>query len=176
MQDHIPTRPKALLPILFGIAAILGNILPPQLREIWMYFGGAEISKESVWLIGLAGWLLPLVSVVVLGAYAAYLQWFDGRQYDAMFDRWNGLAETNGFLPLADLALRNAPEEIQEIVEVARKKGLFVVSYNDVDLGFGLIKNLNGFCEVDNSPEPDWVRNIPKGFMVHPDLLKTPNK
>lgn len=169
-MNDIPKRPKVLLPILICIAAILVFILPPQIQEILARFRGEEIQKGSEWLPSWAMWLLPLASVVVLGIYSSYLQWFDGRQYDAMFDRWNLRATDHGFPPLADLALRNAPEQIQDIVEVARKKGLFVVSYSDVDIG--LVKNLDGFCEVDQSPEPDWVRNIPKGFMVHPDLLK----
>jgi hypothetical protein len=114
---------------------------------------------------------LPLLALFGIGGYTIFLQWFDRRKYDEMQSRWNGLAEQNGFPPLAIVALRGAPESVKVLADVARQKGSFVVSVGEAKTSLAGGVTLD--VEISEGKCLGWVRKHDGEYLVHPDLLKT---
>lgn len=66
------------------------------------------------------------------------------------------------------------PKEIRPIVEIARKRGEFVIPFNSVDVSFE--KGLSALLELDKNGESDFVMTRQSQFLIHPDLLKQSQK
>jgi hypothetical protein len=148
--------------------------LPAPIPQIAEALGFRAISDTLQQIPPTATWLLPLISVAVLAGYASYLQWWDERNYKAVFDNWDKLARTHGFRNLSEIAIRWMPKEIRPIVEIARKRGEFVIPFNSVDVSFE--KGLSALLELDKNGESDFVMTRQSQFLIHPDLLKQSQK
>ena len=164
MHDHLPARPSLPKAYWTVLPTLLLGSLPSVstwLSPVWPLAKQLRATTPE-WV--LAG--LPVLALLGIGCYTIFLQWFDRRKYDEMQSRWNGLAETHGFEPIADLVLYGLNIQHQKVVRIARDTGSFVVSRNDDRFGF--LEHTDRHFEGLSV----WVREEKDSLIVHPDLLK----
>lgn len=145
-------------------------LLPAPIPQIAVFLGFRSLSDTLQQMPPTATWLLPLLSVVALAGYASYLQWWDGRNYQAVFGNWDKIAKTHGFRNLSEIAMKWIPQGLVPIVNVARESGSFLIEFGSLDVSFR--DGLSAVLELNQNKESDFVRVGPKHFIVHPDLLK----
>jgi hypothetical protein len=169
MFDHLPARPS--LPATYW--TVLPTLLLGSLPSISTWLSSVWPLAKQLRAI-LPEWAaagLPVLALLGIGFYTIFLQWFDRRKYDEMQSRWNGLAEQNGFPPLAIVALQGAPKSVKALAEVARQKGSFVVSVGEAKTSLAGGATLD--VEISEGKCLGWIRKHDGEYLVHPDLLKT---